>query len=265
MNISLRSKLVLLVFLSICLAALPIIFFSRDYLLESSLEKERTSFINTVKLVEDSISVRYLNMLSVEVETVRIVKDDLHTTNALFRKLLLQEAVSVDSILFKQFSEMLHEWDYHIAFFDLNGNVVWADPLIRQATAPSQKDFKGQAISSKVIARPGNTKDLFTVVNIDMYGSKLPVLLCFTPVPGKGMLVLSTPVDKIVLGRLQTEKGMISSIAERIDDLEINPGVSIAIMAADGTSVASKGHSISLADIAENSLAEVRKKGNLAG
>ena len=265
MRCSLRAKLFLLVGFAICLAALPIILFSRDYLLESSMEKERTSFNNTVMLVEDSISVRYLNMLAAEVESVRIAKEDLHVTSSLLRNTLLMEEASGGEAPFALWQNMLRQWDYRLAVFDTEGRPLVEDRIISIASEPSVTDFKGQSIRSKLVARPGQTNSSFAVVDIRVNRAELPLLLCFTPVPGKGMIVLATMVEKIVLGRMQTEKGMVASIAERIDELELHAGVSIAILDANGGSVARKGVPISLADIPEKARAYVRRNGKANG
>ena len=92
MNFSLRSKLFLLVGFAISFAAVPIILFSRASLLESGMQRERESFVNTVMLVEDSLSVRYLHLLTSEVEAVLESKRNLRQYAAMIRDMLLSES-----------------------------------------------------------------------------------------------------------------------------------------------------------------------------
>ena len=86
MKFSFKAKLFLLVSAAISLVALPIIFFSRDFLIENSMEHERDAFANTVMLVEDNIGAHYLNMLSSEVDAVIIAKDDLFWCASMLRR-----------------------------------------------------------------------------------------------------------------------------------------------------------------------------------
>jgi hypothetical protein len=134
------------------------------------------------------------------------------------------------------------------------------DEIIASATQSSMIDFKGVPIRNRLVARAGQTKSTYTVVNVRQNRVVAPFLLCFTPVPssGIGMLVLATRVDNIVLSRLQTEMGMAENIRKRIDDLELRSGVSVAVLSSDGTEIASKGLPITIDRIPE----KARKKVN---
>ena len=266
MNLSFRAKLFLLVGVAIALAALPIIFFSSGYLQDTGKKREHDSFVNTVRLVEDSISQRYMQMLAAEVDSVRIAKEDLEVTGALIRNLcMMNDGVTADYTL-EHWKQALHTWNYHFALFDMSGMPLLSDQLITRATAAGVKDFKGQPLQSKFIARPGQADCSFAVVETEgNSGKNVPVLLCFMPVPGKGMLVLGVEIEHIVLSRMQTERGMVESLRERIAELQMHEDASVAVIAGDGTVIASRGKPIALADIPEKALAHARKQEHLEG
>lgn len=266
MSLSFRAKLFLLVGIAIGLAALPIIFFSSSYLQDAGKKREHDSFVNTVRLVEDSISQRYMQMLAAEVDSVRIAKEDLEGTGALIRNLcMMNDAVTADSTL-EYWKQALHTWNYHVALFDMSGMPILSDQLVTQATASGGKDFKGQSLQSKFIARAGQAACSFAVAEVKgNTGNDIPVLLCFMPIPGKGMLVLAVEIEHIVLSRIQTERGLVESLRERIAELQMHKDASVAVIAGDGTVIASKGKPVELADIPEKALSRARNQEHLEG
>ena len=266
MNLSFRAKLFLLVGIAIGLAALPIIFFSSSHLQDAGKKREHDSFVNTVRLVEDSISQRYMQMLAAEVDSVRIAKEDLEVTGALIRNLcMMNDTVTADSTL-EYWKQALHTWNYHFALFDMSGMPILSDQLVTQATASGAKDFKGQSLQSKFIARAGQAACSFAVAEVKgNTGNDIPVLLCFMPIPGKGMLVLAVEIEHIVLSRIQTERGLVESLRERIAELQMHKDASVAVIAGDGTVIASKGKPVELADIPEKALSRARNQEHLEG
>lgn len=266
MNLSFRAKLFLLVGIAIGLAALPIIFFSSSYLLDAGKKREHDSFVNTIRLVEDSISQRYMQMLAAEVESVRIAKEDLEVTGSLLRETFMASEGALTEVPLAQWKQTLHKWNYHLALFDMSGMPLLSDKLITQATAPGVKDFKGQSLQSKFIARAGQADCSFAVAEVEgVSGNDIPVLLCFMPMPGKGMLVLAVEIEHIVLSRIQTEKGMVESLRERIAELKMHADAAVAVISGEGTVIASKGAPIALADIPEEALRRARNMDQLEG
>ena len=265
MNISFRGKLFLLIGIAISLAALPIVFFSGDYLQEAGKKHEHASFVNTLALVEDSISQRYMQMLSAEIDSVRIAKEDLEVTGALLRNLIMMDGSSAAGSVLEQWKQALHTWNYHFALFDIEGKSVFGDNLVEQATAPGRKDFKGQPLQSMLTARPGGTNCSFAVAEVAGRVNEVPLLLCFMPIPGKGMIVIAVTIDHIVLSRMQTAKGMEESLRERFNELKVHDEATVAIIAGDGRVVAAKGTAMSLSDIPEEALRKARSQDQFEG
>lgn len=266
MNLSFRAKLFLLVGVAISLAALPIIFFSSGYLQDAGKKREHDSFANTVTLVEESISQRYLQMLASEIESVRIAKESLEVTGALLRDTFAARGSSLAEAPLAQWKQTLHARGCRLALFDMSGMPLLADELITQATGPGARDFKGQALQSKFIARPGQAACSFAVAEAKLGGGDaVPVLLCFMPMQGEGMIVLAMELEHIVLNRMQTEKGMVDSLCERIDELKMHEEASVAVLSGDGAVIAAKGTPIALSDIPEEALRKARSQVQFEG
>ena len=265
MKLSFQAKLFLLVGIAIALAALPIVFFSGDYLQEAGKKREHDSFVNTLMLVEDSISQRYMQMLSAEIDSVRIAKEDLEVTGALLRNLIMMDGSAAAGSGLDQWKQALHTWNYHFALFDIEGKPVLGDTLVAQATAPGRKDFKGQSLQSMLSVRPGRTNCSFAVAEVAGRVNDVPLLLCFMPIPGKGMIVIAVTIDHIVLSRMQTERGLEESLRERFDELKMHEEASVTIFAGDGRVIAAKGASIALSDIPEEALLKARSQEQLEG
>ncbi|MBQ4325803.1 MAG: hypothetical protein IJC28_02670, partial [Mailhella sp.] len=266
MKFSFKAKLFLLVSAAISLVALPIIFFSRDFLIENSMEHERDAFANTVMLVEDNIGAHYLNMLSSEVDAVIIAKDDLFWCASMLRDMEDLRSSDGREKTLAQWQNFFLASGYHLAMFDRNALPIVADPLIKAATAPGIVDFKGQATRSMVLARKGQSGPSYAVAHVkDGDKGEVPLLLCFLPVPEQGMLVLAMQVADVLDNRLQAEKSLGGSVQERIDGLELSAGTSVAIISGKGEVQASRGVKIGLGDLPEAAREKARKGITLEG
>lgn len=266
MKFSFKAKLFLLVSAAISLVALPIIFFSRDFLIENSMEHERDAFANTVMLVEDNIGAHYLNMLSSEVDAVIIAKDDLFWCASMLRDMEDLRSSDGREKTLAQWQNFFRASGYHLAMFDRNALPIVADPLIKAATAPGIVDFKGQATRSMVLARKGQSGPSYAVAHVkDGDKGEVPLLLCFLPVPEQGMLVLAMQVADVLDNRLQAEKSLGGSVQERIDGLELSAGTSVAIISGKGEVQASRGVKIGLGDLPEAAREQARRGITLEG
>ena len=121
MRLSFKSKLFLLVSVAISLAALPLIFFSRDFLIDNSMKRERDSFVNTVMLVEENIGAHYLNMLSSELEAVIVAKDDLSWCASMLRS--MEDLHASDERIYHlwHWQKFFRDTSYSLAMYDMNG------------------------------------------------------------------------------------------------------------------------------------------------
>ena len=260
MNFSLRSKLFLLVGFAISLAAVPIILFSRASLLESGMQRERESFVNTVMLVEDSLSVRYLHLLTSEVESVLESKRNLRQYAAMIRDMLLSESEDEVMQSLAQWRKVLMPGGVYLAFYDKGGNEVLAGDIAKMIMEEGRQDFKGQAIHSMLEHRDSISEGQFALVRLPGPGmQEVPVLVCFMPVKNLGTLLLSDPVADTEQSRRLLERSMVLGIQERLDSLELSRGASISIISADGIVLAGKGVPMAVSSVSEDVLKRVRK------
>ena len=266
MNVSLRTKLFLLVGFAISLAALPIILFSRSSLLESGMQRERESFVNTVMLVEDSLSVRYLHLLTSEVESVLETKRDLRQYSSIMRDMLLTATESEMQEGLAQWQKALASGNLHLAFYNLDGGVVLSDSLAGKVMEEGRQDFKGQSIQSMLAHRKSVSEGQFAMVRLPWKdGQEVPVLVCFMPVKNVGTLVIAAPVADAAESRASMERRMVLGIQERLDSLELSRGASISIVSADGRILAGKGTHMALSSLPASELERVRKGEALEG
>ena len=266
MKLSFKAKLFLLVSVAISFAALPIIFFSRDFLIENSMKRERDSFVNTVMLVEENIGAHYLNMLAAELEAVIVAKEDLSWCASMIRS-MEDLSDSHDRIAHLwHWQKFFRDTGYSMAMYDLNGLPVIEDRLVRLALAPGMVDFKGQPMRAKITPQHIRSSASFAVVYLKNGNKKdTPVLLCFMPVPKQGMLVLGIEVSDILSNRISAEKSLVGNVQERLTGLELTPGTSVAIIAGNGKVQASRGYPIALDDIPAAVREKVRAGHSLEG
>ena len=266
MNFSLRSKLFLLVGFAISFAAVPIILFSRASLLESGMQRERESFVNTVMLVEDSLSVRYLHLLTSEVEAVLESKRNLRQYAAMIRDMLLSESEDEVMQSLAQWRKVLMPGGVYLAFYDRSGNEVLAGDIAKMIMEDGRQDFKGQSIHSMLEHRESCAEGQFALVRLPGPGTQeVPVLVCFMPVKNLGTLLLSDPVADTEQSRRLLERRMVLGIQERLDSLELSRGASISIVSADGRVLAGKGMPMEVSSISPDVLKRVRKGEVLEG
>lgn len=266
MNFSLRSKLFLLVGFAISFAAVPIILFSRASLLESGMQRERESFVNTVMLVEDSLSVRYLHLLTSEVEAVLESKRNLRQYAAMIRDMLLSESEDEVMQSLAQWRKVLMPGGVYLAFYDRSGNEVLAGDIAKMIMEDGRQDFKGQSIHSMLEHRESFSEGQFALVRLPGPGTQeVPVLVCFMPVKNLGTLLLSDPVADREQSRRLLERRMVLGIQERLDSLELSRGASISIVSADGRVLAGKGMPMEVSSISPDVLKRVRKGEVLEG
>ncbi len=266
MSFSLRSKLFLLVGLAVAFTALPVIFFSREHITETSVAHEREAFANTLSLVEDGLSVRYLHLLTSEVAAVLDRKTDLRQYAELISKGM---DISDEDWMefFNLWRRVLAEQGYHIAVFGRQGEAVIKDRLIEQATAEGVLDFKGQPVRTMTIPElRRNSQEQFAVVRgaDPLVDGDLPLLLFFMPVKEEWMLVLASPVADTESGRKLLEERMLLATQERLESLE-STGASIAILNSKGEYLAGGSGGPALRSIPEDVLAKIRKGSHVEG
>ncbi|MBP3731057.1 MAG: SpoIIE family protein phosphatase [Mailhella sp.] len=264
MTFSLRSKLFMLVGSAVILATLPVIFFSRSHIMESSVRQEREAFANAVTLVEDGLSVRYLHLLTSEVENVLQSKDYLRQTASLIAKALNSDE---DVELLRVWRRSLAEQNYRLALFDANGTAVIDDMLISRATSEGVLDFKGQSVRHMAMLNAKKKQhDQFAVVRIadPVQGGEMPLLLFFTPVTDRWVLVLAEPVADTVTGRRMLEERMSEAVRDKLESIKTAGQASIAFLDGSGNLIAGLG-SIPVKSLPEDVLTRVHRGDQVEG
>lgn len=234
---SLRSKMFLIVGCAVAFSAAPIIWFSHKALLERTLEREEEAFVNTVMLVEDSISVRYLNLLTSQVEAVLASKDRMRRTAALIR----EQVESEGRRELGSWQAALRDQGMRMACFE-DGRPVAEDELVSVMTAAGTEDFKGQSLHDMLSGVYGERDIRFAVTGVhapEQSGTQ-PFLLSFSRA-GKGTLVLADPLVNAEEGRKQLERRLLDAVQERLEDLELGHGASVAVLDGKGRLLAGKG------------------------
>ena len=257
---SLRAKLFLLVSLAISLAALPIIYFSRAFLMDSGIEHEREAFAHTVTLVEDGISVRYLHELTSEVEAVLEAKDDLKQKAEFIAHVAMTDSPDDPARTLMKWKDVLNR-DFSLAMFDRNGDPLFADLPIRMVWSVDAADYKGMTFRTMIRPRTGTSRSgiRFAVMRISdpNENAQTPLLICFKPMED-AMLVLAMPIPDTKASRQMLQEQMFQGMRERLETLESSSGASIAILSSKGRILAGKTEGAKLEELPENILKNVR-------
>lgn len=265
MNFSLRNKLFLLVGFAISLAAIPIIYFSHQSLMETGVAKEKESFVNTVMLLEDNLSTKYLHLITSEVESVLNAKQEMRK-----RALLIQAQIQsqqCDEKSLHQWQKILEENDCYLAMFNTQGQSVLAPNIITNAVLRGISDFKGQPLKAilKGSSRISDTTYSVIRAHANEGEHEEPYLLCITPIRKTGTLVLAQHLADAEKAQNLMGERLLFSVREKLEALELGHGASLSILKSDGTFLAGKGTQISLDAIPSSFIEKVRKEGKIEG
>ncbi len=263
MNFSLRTKMLLLVGCAVIFTALPVNFFGRNHITERIIEHETAEFANTLSLVEDGLNVRYLHLLTSEVEAVLQAKRDLSQYALLVSEILTTENEAWVEMI-QRWQRMLAADDFHLAIFDRQGEPVVKDRLIERATAEGRLDLKKQSLRDMtLLGSRKNANGQYAVAALDK--GRTPILLFFMPVRETWVLALAMPVINTDAGRKMLEDRMIQVMRERIDSLERSYGAAITLYSEKGDVLAGEGGILSLDSLPADVLAKARKGTHVEG
>ncbi|NLY40016.1 MAG: hypothetical protein GX055_00110, partial [Desulfovibrionales bacterium] len=132
MTLSLRSKLFFLVVAAVTLAAVPIILLTYHELRDISVQREQESFANIVVLMEDNVSSRYLDLLSVEIADVLRRKDQLRTMAQLVQTTWtdLSTVSRADQVhVFANWSQQLQATGLYVDLLEKSGSLILSSPV----------------------------------------------------------------------------------------------------------------------------------------
>ncbi len=263
-GLSLRGRLILLAGIAISLAALPVIFFSRAYLLENGIERERASFANTVMLLEDSLGERYLGLLSAEARSLMYEKEWFLQDASVIESMLKDKALDRRATLEAWRASYLAE-DCRLEFFDLEGRPFFDDPFVAAVTAPGRVDFKGHALRATIDAKGKGRRENVVTLLEGRDGRTHPFLVTFWPIRDMGCLVFSVPLAYMQKERDAMVPRLLEGMRGRMQELTLCEGGSIAIFDSQRTFLAGTGPKIDLDSVGESALARARNGETLEG
>lgn len=269
MTFSLRTKLFLLVVASIALTVIPVIAFTYRDLQQSNAELERESFGNMVVLVEDSISSRYLNLLTNKVVDVLQRKAQLRRFSLLARAAWLDMHTAPSPMrdrFITNWTEQLASFGVHMDFFDAAGKPRrGSGQLALLSDDATRADFKGRPIGSLLDARnlpPEGEFAVFAARQSD--GGHAPLLIQFLPVPETGHVIAAAMLlSDIVQQASYSEQQIIRSTQEKFHTLSLYRNGFISLISGSGELLAHQGNSIGrdVHLIPREALEEAKSKG----
>ncbi len=267
--LSLRSKLFALVLFSIAIVAFPTIMLTNLSIHEMSNDFEEKSFENALLLIDDSVSSRYLNLLSSQVLGV------------LERKMYLQTTAILTQTTWKEISDFpnkeklnfIDNWVRSLENLNnytslvANGKSITTSFLFEILNAdPHRKDFKAQSFSEILDPSSIPQGGMYAVFNInskDMkkiqkkyYGissleialssafensSDLSILVYFLPIDDETLILTSSLLFDIEQSAKENLQTIISSLQERFDTLEFYPKSILALISGEAKLLAGKG------------------------
>ncbi len=272
---TLKTKIFLLVFLSIVIIAIPIITLSYGSLKKVSRQFEEESFGNILLLIEDNISSRYQNMLSNKIMMILERKIHLQTT-AFLAKSTWQNLYWIDS---DKKEEVLSDWQDSLqtlntftGFFE-NGKLKSKSPYFEiLAKNYYIKDFKGvslkQMLSSHTLHPEGN----FAVFTLDeedcallgdemCFNGNLSLLIYFLSLDGSRVIAFASTLTDIIQNVDHSVRQIIKTMQEKFDSLAVYQNSIIAIFNGEKEIIASKGNIVpeALRDIPPHLLESAKK------
>lgn len=257
-NLSLRTKIFMLVVFSVTMITLPVIIMTYGNLKRISRQFEEKSFGNVMYLIEDNINFRYLNLVSTEVMTVLERKIHLQTTALLakntWKDLAWLEASKREEI-FSRWGNTLHNLKTFSALFEcgkLKTKSLYPQVLMENVDRTS---YKGMPLSKMINPETLASEGTFAVFTLSGNDCKQLKKYEHCELENFSLLLYCLPLDKdyvIMFGSVLadikqngqiTEQGIIDSMQEKFDSLALYPNSIIGLFSGSSSSLlASKGN-----------------------
>lgn len=249
MTISLRTKLFILVLVSIALAVVPVISFTYRDLRQSNAELQREAFGNVIVLMEDNIGARYLGQLTNKVMDVLLRKDQLRRYSQLastaWRGMAALPRDARERFV-SSWIDRLSTFGVHMDIFDAAGRPRAGTPqLALLGSRPDLTDFKGRPIGSLLSLAQLPPEGEFAVFDTRAGQGKAqePLLVYFLPVPAENCVVVSAMLlSDIERQALYNEQQIIRSTQEKFQTLSLGGSGFIALVSGRGELLAHHGN-----------------------
>ncbi len=262
---SLRTKLFVLIILSLGVVVAPLILFTNQEVARTIQAMEKASLANVLNLVVDNISTKYLNMFTDKVVRVMAERDRLRRTAELARNLWQvldksggQEAPAggygraggPDAFrgrrgLYMALFRELFESAGALQLYDARARPVaglgWSAKPLSLAGAV---DFKGRPLERLIASRALSPAGEYAVfARKDEGGSGEAVLAFFLPLPEKSMVLAAfvglADIEREAASSLDS---LIATTRERLETLHFYAHGFIAVYRGDGTPVIHRGN-----------------------
>ena len=277
MKLTLKTKIFLLVFLSVVLISVPIIFLTYGNLKKISRQFEEESFGNVLLLMEDNISSRYLNMLTTEVMMVLERKIHLQTTSFLakntWQDLTWLEKNKKEELL-ANWEKSLHNFNTFFGLFEksrLKVSSPYFEVLMRDM---HRADFKGVTLSQLLDLNYLPNSGAFAVFTLSEEDCSLLVqeelcepgdnslLLFFLPLDEEYVVSFGVIGSDIKKNEQISELAIVESIQEKFDTLALYPNSIVALFSSQKELLAEKGNikTHDLTDIPDYMLEKAKKE-----
>lgn len=250
MGITLRTKLFLLVIISISMAAIPIIFSAYQDFRSSNIELERKNFRSVVTFVKDSLESRYVDILTYQ------AKNTLQSKNRLRRTALMLESnihmlekfpSEQQNTFLKTWIDKLQQFNIHVEIIDsTNNQPIIKDPLFSTLKTKSTiKDFKDRSLQSLLNYNKLPADGEFTVFERETLSKSDPILAFFLPSPQTHRIIITAiHVSDISKNALNSEDQLIQLIQKKIESFDLHKDSFISVFNSDGVLLAHNGNAI---------------------
>ncbi len=257
---SLQTKFSFFIILSLIVAVAPIIYLSYRSLVSTVIERERANFVNTVMLLEDSLSSAYLNLLTSEVRSVRDSNQNLKYLGIFIQDQLLNMPRNrwLDAVMRWQQSFIRNGID--IALFSHQMIPLVSDFYLAQSVAEDFHDFRGESfhkIFSRISEKPDGEITVADI-GVDERGTREPFVINFVPVRLEGVVLLSRSISGAVENKKNLGSMLLKIAKTKIASLQPSQDSALAIFDSSGDVLASRGNKFSLRDIPGDSLRRSR-------
>ena len=271
MSLSLRTKIFSLVIASLALAVAPILWLTYDNLQKTGREFERAAFANTVLLIEDAISSRYLDWLSTEVTDVIRRKEDLRQVAGLAASTWVDVSNTGQSrrqALLANWTEPLSSTSVHLEIFSSRGEPLLGAPLLASlAYDTTLVDFKGRKFRPLLDAQKLPAEGEFVVLHVrtklgPSESELSPILVYLMPIPETGNVVATAMmlVD-IEQAARDSKEQIVRAMQEKLDAITLYRNGFVSLFSGDHTLLAHSGNAIGrqVALIPEKAMAAARQ------
>ncbi len=248
MGTSLRTKLFLLVIISISMAAVPIIFSAYEDFRISNIELEKRAFRGIASLIKENIESRYIDILTSQADYTLQRKTQLRrVANMLDSNLKMLEKLPKDQqqVFLHDWISKLQELDLHIEIFDPSGKqLINNDELFSLLLARNDiVDFQNNSLQTLLSNNHFSKDGEFIVFDHEAFSISEPVLLFLLKSPKtKYTIIVAIHIANISKDSLTTETQLTKVIQEKIHSFTLHKDGFIAVFNNNGTLLAHKGH-----------------------